>query len=154
MPTPDPLSLLLQPCAHLWDWQMRATCRSVDTTLFFGRDGESRGERQRRERLAKSVCELCPVRWDCLSHALTVGERYGIWGGTSETERRHWRDLGRRRLLPLSSHAEVADETRPVSRRSRCLKDRRRMDLGADPLSMTSAVYTSLRHERTSSTRR
>ncbi|MCL4442947.1 MAG: WhiB family transcriptional regulator [Actinobacteria bacterium] len=37
---------------------------------------------------AKSVCEQCPVREACLEYALANRERYGIWGGASERERR------------------------------------------------------------------
>jgi WhiB family redox-sensing transcriptional regulator len=36
---------------------------------------------------AKTVCELCPVRADCLDHAIRVGERYGVWGGLTSDER-------------------------------------------------------------------
>ena len=37
---------------------------------------------------AKSVCAVCPVRQACLEHALAHREREGIWGGTTERERR------------------------------------------------------------------
>ncbi|MDU5308733.1 MAG: WhiB family transcriptional regulator, partial [Varibaculum cambriense] len=42
-------------------------------------------------REAKAVCELCEVRDECLSYALENDERFGIWGGLSERERRRLR---------------------------------------------------------------
>ena len=40
---------------------------------------------------AKSVCDTCSVKSECLAYALTNGEHHGIWGGTSERERRRIR---------------------------------------------------------------
>ena len=37
---------------------------------------------------AKRICQMCPVRADCLEHALTKPEMFGVWGGTSELDRR------------------------------------------------------------------
>ena len=50
---------------------------------------ERRAVKASREQRAKAICSECPVRTDCLDHALTVNERYGIWGGLNEIERRH-----------------------------------------------------------------
>ena len=41
-----------------------------------------------REHMAKAICDLCAVRGQCLKFALQRGEAHGIWGGTSEAERR------------------------------------------------------------------
>ena len=51
-----------------------------------------------REQRAKEMCRSCPVIAQCRSHALAVGEPYGIWGGLSEAEREllHKRGIGRR----------------------------------------------------------
>jgi len=38
--------------------------------------------------MAKAICDLCAVRGQCLEFALQRGEAHGIWGGTSESERR------------------------------------------------------------------
>ena len=38
---------------------------------------------------AKAVCQVCPVRVECTEYAMTIREPYGIWGGLTETERRH-----------------------------------------------------------------
>jgi WhiB family redox-sensing transcriptional regulator len=77
-------------------WFERAACRDVDRTLFFEAERESSTRRDRRVRAAKSVCAQCPVRRECLSFALAVPERYGIWGGMTAWERK----LIRRRKGP------------------------------------------------------
>ncbi|MDF3307547.1 WhiB family transcriptional regulator [Rhodococcus sp. T2V] len=77
----------LLPNAEAWAWQERARCRSMDTEFFFSGDGEARGARARREQAAKQICLACPVRHECRSHAIATGE-YGVWGATSENDRR------------------------------------------------------------------
>ena len=62
-------------------WQSRANCMGVDPELFFPERGASTRE-------AKEVCRGCTVRNDCLEYALANGEKFGIWGGLSERERR------------------------------------------------------------------
>ncbi|MGH9060608.1 MAG: WhiB family transcriptional regulator, partial [Acidimicrobiales bacterium] len=49
---------------------------------------------------AKAICARCPVRAECLAFALATDQRYGIWGGTSETDRVVIA-RGRRRLVAL-----------------------------------------------------
>ena len=70
-------------------WQRQANCMGVDPDLFFPERGASTRE-------AKEVCRGCVVREDCLEFALANGEKFGIWGGLSERERRKIR---RRRAL-------------------------------------------------------
>jgi WhiB family redox-sensing transcriptional regulator len=65
-------------------WQERANCLGVDPDLFFPERGASTRE-------AKSVCGSCEVRLECLEYALVNGEKFGIWGGLSERERRRLR---------------------------------------------------------------
>src|ERR1039458_1333179 len=72
------------------DWKDYAACRGRDVNLFFGPDDEAEQARERRETEAKSVCVGRPVRAACLPHAIGYGERYGIFGGTTEDER--WTD--------------------------------------------------------------
>jgi len=59
----------------------------MDALLFFGPDGEPRPEREIREAKAKAVCQLCPVRAQCLDYALRNSIRYGVWGGLNGEER-------------------------------------------------------------------
>ena len=62
-------------------WQDRALCSQTDPEAFFPEKGGSTRE-------AKRVCLGCEVRRECLEYALTHDERFGIWGGLSERERR------------------------------------------------------------------
>ncbi len=66
------------------EWQDLANCLGVDPDLFFPERGASTRE-------AKEVCKGCVVRPDCLEFALENGEKFGIWGGMSERERRRIR---------------------------------------------------------------
>lgn len=62
-------------------WQQRALCAQTDPEAFFPEKGGS-------TRDAKKVCVGCEVRSECLEYALLHDERFGIWGGLSERERR------------------------------------------------------------------
>jgi WhiB family redox-sensing transcriptional regulator len=62
-------------------WQDRALCAQTDPEAFFPEKGGSTRE-------AKRVCRGCEVRAECLEYALENDERFGIWGGLSERERR------------------------------------------------------------------
>lgn len=62
-------------------WQERALCAQTDPEAFFPEKGGSTRE-------AKKVCISCEVRAECLEYALENDERFGIWGGLSERERR------------------------------------------------------------------
>ena len=62
-------------------WQDFANCRGADADLFFPERGAS-------TRKAKSICAACEVKTDCLEFAIVQGEKFGIWGGMSERERR------------------------------------------------------------------
>ena len=62
-------------------WQERALCAQTDPEAFFPEKGGSTRE-------AKRICTTCAVRSECLEYALGNDERFGIWGGLSERERR------------------------------------------------------------------
>ncbi|MFI2507678.1 WhiB family transcriptional regulator [Streptomyces sp. NPDC018972] len=68
------------------NWRERAACRTEDPDLFFpiGTSGPALMQTEQ----AKAVCRRCPVREQCLQWALDTGQSIGVWGGTSETERR------------------------------------------------------------------
>lgn len=78
------------------EWWDRALCAQVDTELFFPEKGGSTRE-------AKAVCSRCEVRPECAGYALHHNERYGIWGGLSEVDRRRLR-----RQTPTASTAAGA----------------------------------------------
>ncbi|HEX2050958.1 MAG TPA: WhiB family transcriptional regulator [Actinomycetota bacterium] len=83
---------LLQPV----DWQTNARCAEVDPEIFFPERGGS-------SKAARAVCNECTVRMQCLEYALNNKEQFGIWGGTSERERRKLRrERAPRRLRPAS----------------------------------------------------
>jgi WhiB family redox-sensing transcriptional regulator len=69
------------PDTEVLDWQDRALCAQTDPEAFFPEKGGSTRE-------AKKVCRSCEVRDECLEYALDHDERFGIWGGLSERERR------------------------------------------------------------------
>src|SRR5271155_1798633 len=62
-------------------WQDKALCAQADPEAFFPEKGGS-------TMAAKRVCRSCEVRAECLEYALEHDERFGIWGGMSERERR------------------------------------------------------------------
>lgn len=82
--TPLPLPL---PDAAEGGWRAEAACREDDVDLFFATDEASQAE-------ALARCGACPVATACLEHAIVAREPYGIWGGTTEQERKR---LARRR---------------------------------------------------------
>jgi WhiB family redox-sensing transcriptional regulator len=63
------------------EWQERALCAQTDPEAFFPEKGGSTRE-------AKRICSGCEVKAECLEYALAHDERFGIWGGLSERERR------------------------------------------------------------------
>ena len=63
------------------EWRLEALCAETDPEAFFPEKGGSTRE-------AKRVCSGCSVRAECLESALANDERFGIWGGLSERERR------------------------------------------------------------------
>jgi len=72
-----------------YSWRSEALCRDTDPDLFFpvGTTGPALTQIAN----AKAVCCQCPVRAECLEFALSTNQDTGIWGGTSEEERRKLR---------------------------------------------------------------
>jgi WhiB family redox-sensing transcriptional regulator len=68
------------------DWREHAACRDTDPDLFFpvGTTGPAIEQIDN----AKAVCRECDVQKTCLEYALVTNQDSGIWGGTSEEERR------------------------------------------------------------------
>jgi WhiB family redox-sensing transcriptional regulator len=63
-----------------WNWRVAARCRTADAEGLF-----VTGARQRE---ARAICRTCPVRTECLAHALDHRIEFGVWGGMTERERR------------------------------------------------------------------
>lgn len=83
-----------------WDanlaWRQESACRDIDPNLFFpvGVTGPAVDQIA----AAKSICALCPVQSECLEFAITTNQEFGVWGGTSEDERRVLRRQWRARV--------------------------------------------------------
>jgi WhiB family redox-sensing transcriptional regulator len=71
------------------DWSGRARCKDMEVAFFYPGRGESVYP-------MKEVCRLCPVVKPCLEYAMRNSEKFGIWGSTSERERRKMRGARRR----------------------------------------------------------
>lgn len=69
-------------------WMADAACAGMDPDVFHPDRGED-------ARPAKAICAACPVRQRCLDYALDARLKHGIWGGTSERERRRIRRTNR-----------------------------------------------------------
>lgn len=78
---PDLIDSLAEAAGQPGSWQERGLCAQTDPDAFFP-------ERGGCARPAKQICGRCEVRADCLEHALAHDERFGVWGGLSERERR------------------------------------------------------------------
>lgn len=76
-----PVIRLTDADPHSLVWQDYAACAETDPEAFFVEKGGS-------TRNAKKICAGCFVRSQCLEDALEREERYGVWGGMSERERR------------------------------------------------------------------
>lgn len=63
------------------DWRLSALCAQTDPEVFYP-------EKSGSSRAAKRICTGCDVIAECLAYALQNGERFGVWGGLSERERR------------------------------------------------------------------
>ena len=65
-------------------WHAEAACRGAGTSAFFPTRGVNAATMTR----ARAVCAGCPVRAECLTHALDNPDAVGVWGATTDRERR------------------------------------------------------------------
>jgi WhiB family redox-sensing transcriptional regulator len=86
-------------------WTEQAACRGLDPELFFPHGASQE---------ARRVCARCPVRVDCLDYAVAHRERYGIWGGRSERERRRLGSRSAGRPRRSTAPAPLAADGRPT----------------------------------------
>jgi WhiB family redox-sensing transcriptional regulator len=75
------IAMLEEPQPSDEGWAEKALCPQTDPEAFYPEKGGSTKD-------AKKVCQRCPVSKQCLQWALDNDERYGVWGGLSERERR------------------------------------------------------------------
>lgn len=112
------------PSDRSWGWQRRGSCHGLDTTLFFGAEGEERRARVERVHRAKEVCRLCPVIGACRDEALAFGEPHGIWGGLTVAERHA--------LMDGSAPTRRGANTPPLSFRRTALQSAAHRKFAAD----------------------
>ena len=103
----------LRPIASAWQWQESAACRGADSALFYPPEGERAFARLQREEHARQVCVGCLVREECAAFALAIGDRHGVWGGTTHRERA----AVLRRPRNRASAADQSGTQRPEARR-------------------------------------
>jgi WhiB family redox-sensing transcriptional regulator len=80
------LDILSAPIIDERPWAVFASCRGERGMIFFPQN-------KAEEKTALAICGICPVRQDCLDHALATNERFGVWGGTTEKQRRKLRSV-------------------------------------------------------------
>jgi len=90
------------------DWMSQGKCKDMDPAFFFPSDGVG-------VKLAQAVCAGCPVQEPCLDYALSHRVQEGVWGGTSECQRK--RILRRARATRTSrTAAETLESLEPAGR--------------------------------------
>jgi len=98
------------------NWKARAACRSMSPELFF--PAGTTGVAFEEITAAKEVCFSCDVRTDCLRFAVSSNQEFGVWGGTTEEERRelrrHWLRRNSRQENPLPTGRRVREARTPV----------------------------------------
>ncbi len=87
------------------DWMSQAKCKDMDPDVFFPSDGVG-------VQIAQRVCLVCPVKLPCLEYALAHRVHEGVWGGTSERERRR---LLRHRRSTATATATAATTEAPTT---------------------------------------
>lgn len=65
-------------------WRQDAACRDLETNIFFPNTDADAGP-------ARQICDVCPVREQCLEFAMATRQEDGVWGGLTEAERRRLR---------------------------------------------------------------
>lgn len=73
--------ILTTPILEEKPWATFAACKEAGDVTFFP-------QTKAEARAALAVCAICPVRDECLDHAIETNERFGVWGGLTEKERR------------------------------------------------------------------
>lgn len=94
----DPYNMPTEPLPAE-SWRSQALCAQIDSEIFFPDKGGSTKD-------AKQICSLCPVRLECLQTALDREERFGVWGGLSERERRRL-NAPRRPKIPAPTRTPI-----------------------------------------------
>jgi len=93
-----------------YTWRKEALCKDTDPELFF--PVGSTGQALQQITAAKSVCGECTVKTECLEFAIETNQDCGIWGGTSEDERRDIRrKMAAARRAARATHQKMSAAT-------------------------------------------
>lgn len=119
-------------------WQHQGACHDMATEIFFPDRGISTNP-------AKAICAGCTVRAECLEHSMTQPERFGIWGGLSERERR--------RIRKVRLHAARATriDAARCGTRSGYNAHQRRHERACDACLAAAATYARDHHHKAAS---
>ena len=90
-------------------WHERATCRGKPSEWWYS-EQTRHGDVPPNMRKALALCYTCPVRVSCAEHAMFYPERYGVWGGTTQAQRRRVTKMDLRPIDALRVVLDVADE--------------------------------------------
>lgn len=85
------------PKANDEAWRIQAACADTNPNLFF-----PKGKDEKLVAAAKEVCDSCVVVTECFNYAVETGQNDGIWGGTTEEERRQMRREIREQAVKIS----------------------------------------------------
>jgi WhiB family redox-sensing transcriptional regulator len=94
------IEVLMTAIDNRAEWWSDAACSTADPELFF--PVSSLGPALRQVAQAKAICARCRIQQACLGYALDAGPVQGIWGGTTETERRRLRRCERQARARLA----------------------------------------------------
>lgn len=105
------------------EWRKQAACRGMDPNLFFVDRGDTKKCRE-----ARAICEPCPVKAECLQYAIDLDSHLeGVWGGTTERERRGLRRVTLRNAVCEMCGREFRYKTRnPATCSDKCSTARAR----------------------------
>ena len=101
------------------DWRSEAACQDTDPDLFF--PVGTTGPALEQIATAKAVCQECPVQEACLEFALMTNQDSGIWGGTSEDERRQLRKQAQQRARQTNPEGRRAPPCQKLPARDLCV---------------------------------
>jgi WhiB family redox-sensing transcriptional regulator len=110
------------------DWHEQALCREVDPELFFPEKGGN-------VRQGLMICQRCPVAVPCLDAAIDNDERFGIWGGATDEDRK---------LIRQTRAPRIPDRSVSVARRRESVKNLRASGLSLDEIARELGITSAL----------
>lgn len=78
----------LDPRPDDWAWQQQGLCREVTSDIFFYEEKVRGDEKRSHISQAKTVCNACPVKQECLDFSIKTNQSHGMWGGLTQEERK------------------------------------------------------------------